>query len=309
MSENLKLIRLAERQINLGNPRGAIEPLRKVLADDPNHALAHAYLGMCLQQIGQPVAARSSIETALALAPEYGFVLYAAGFVALSQKRLDEAETRLTRAREINPGHGETYRLLAIVYSRTKRVQNAWEALQEALRHEPFSTRILADIGTHLVNSGKLRDAEDRAIAALRINPESLEAHVLQGQIRLFQHKPAEARECALTALSRNAAYEPALWVLAASKLQSNVLAGIWWRIVVWIGRNRQSGIAMAVSTAFSALAYVTVIALFGNGLIWQGWVACLGVALIVAALWLPRAFLKRAVRNELKAFRLRRGF
>jgi tetratricopeptide (TPR) repeat protein len=76
----LPLIRLAERHINLGNPRGAIEPLRRVLADNPDHALAHAYLGMRLQKIGQPAAALASIQTALALAPEYGFVSYTAGF-------------------------------------------------------------------------------------------------------------------------------------------------------------------------------------------------------------------------------------
>jgi Tfp pilus assembly protein PilF len=304
-----QLIRLAERQINLGNPRGAIEPLRKVLAEDPNHALAHAYLGMCLQGIGQHAAARNSIETALRLAPEYGFVIYAAGFVALSQKRLGEAETHLTRARQLNPDHGETYRMLALVYSRAKRVQLAWETLQEGLRHEPFSARILADIGLHLINSGKLREAEERAIEALRIDPEGLEAHVLQGQIRLYQHKPVEARDHALAALSRNAAYEPALRLLAASKVQSNPLVGTWWRFSVWVGRHRRSGVALGVSSAISLLLYVSIIALFDRGLIWQGWAACVAVGLTIGALRLAKTLFERAVRKELAAFRLRQGF
>ena len=85
MNNIRQLIMLAERQINLGNPRGAIGPLREALAKDPEHALAHAYLGMCLHDTNHQREANTEIEAALRLAPEHGFIRYGAGVVALLQ--------------------------------------------------------------------------------------------------------------------------------------------------------------------------------------------------------------------------------
>ena len=257
MNKIRPLIALAERQINLGNPRGAIGPLREAVAADPDHALAQAYLAMCLQEVARPADARSEMKAALAAAPDVGFIRYAAGMVMLRQRSWNEAERHLTRARELMIDHGETHRLLAIVYGRTRRAHLALSTLQEGLRHEPLNVRILADLGTMMILSGRLEDAEQRAAEALRINPESPEAHVLSGHIRLYQRRRNEAREHALAALSRNATYEPALRLLASSKLQNNFLIGTWWRFAICVARHRDSGIAMAVSMSIFAILYL----------------------------------------------------
>lgn len=304
----LSLMRLAERHINLGNPRGAIEPLRRVLAEYPHHAVAHAYLGMCLQQVGEPGAARTSIETALGLAPDDGFVSYVAGYVTLSQNRLGEAEERLTRARQLVPGHAETYRLLAIVYSRTNRWSRVLPTLQEGLTHEPTNPRIIADFGTHMILMGRVAEAETRALEALKIHPESHEAHVLMGRVRLRQHRITEAREHALTALVANADDAPALQLLASIELQKNFLVGAWWRFAIWLARPRSDRQPLIIVIVVAAL-YAPGFALFLLGRDLLAWIAIAGVALCIGGMWVAKRLFERAIRKSLSEFRLRQSF
>jgi Tfp pilus assembly protein PilF len=305
----LSLMRLAERHINLGNPRGAIEPLRRVLAENPDHALAHAYLGMCLQQVGEPGAAQTSIRTALGLAPDNGFVSYVAGYVALSQKRLGAAEEWLTRARQRMPEHAETYRLLAIVYGRTKRWARVLPTLQEGLSHDPNNHRVIADFGTHLNLLGRVAEAEMKALEALKICPESPEAHVLMGQVRLRQRRISEAREHALTALLINANYAPALQLLASIELQANFLVGAWWRFAVWLARPRSDKAHLSLAFLIGAALYAPSIVLFAAHRDLLAWAAIAGVALCIGGLWLAKKLFVRAIQNSLREFRLRQSF
>jgi tetratricopeptide (TPR) repeat protein len=304
----LSLIRLAERYINLGNPRGAIDPLRRVLVEDPDHVLAHAYLGMCLQEIGQSAAARASIETALTLAPEYGFVSYAAGLVALLQKRFEEAEEQLTSARRLMPAHAETYRLLAVVYGRTRRPGKVLPTLQEGLSHDPSSVRIIADIGMHWLNIGRLAQAEEQGQQALSLDPESVAAHVLMGYVQLHRRDRDAARECALMALTRNASYAPALQLMSTIKLQANPLIGLWWRFAIWLGRRGNRKIFMGVWVALS-LIYWGAIATLTERVTWLAVGIVASFTLCFASLLFAKWLFRRGIRNELREFRLRHGF
>jgi Flp pilus assembly protein TadD len=308
MSSTAQLVRLAELQINLGNARGAIEPLRRVLKEDPGHALAHAYLGMCLQEAGQPAAARTSIATALALAPEYGFVSYAAGFVALLQKKLRAAEEHLDRARRLMPSHAETYRLLALVYGRTKRSQKVLPTLQEGLSHNPANVRLITEIGTHWLNTGRPADAEAQAREALRMDPECAEAQVLMGYVRLQQRNRDDARECALAALTCSAGYAPALQLMSTIKLQANPLIGIWWRFAIWLGRPRNREVFLGVWTVLT-LVYWGAIATLTERVTWPAVAIVAGLTLCVGSLLLAKWLFRRGIRKELREFRLRHGF
>jgi Flp pilus assembly protein TadD len=308
MTAGIQLLRLAVIQINLRNPRAAIGPLRRVLTEDPDHALAHAYLGMCLQQLSDPAAARNSIETALGLAPDNGFVAYVAGYIALSQNRLGEAEERLARARQLVPGHGETYRLLAIVYSRTNRWTRVLPTLQEGLTHEPASPRIVADLGTHMILMGRVAEAETKAMEVLKIYPESHDAHVLMGRVRLRHRRITEAREHALAALLANADYAPALQLLASIELHKNFLVGAWWRFAIWLARPRSDKAPILILVAVAAL-YAPGFALFLVHRDLLAWIAISSVALSIGGMWLAKKLFERSIRKSISEFRLRQSF
>jgi Tfp pilus assembly protein PilF len=308
MTGNPQLFLLAIRQINLGNPQGAIGPLHQVLAADPNHALAHAYLALCLEDTGKHRAARSSIEAALRLASDVGFVHHAAGGIALLQKSFSEAEAHLTKARQLMPAHAETHRLFAALYGRTRRTRRVLPTLQEALSYEPDNFRIVADIGAHLIQVGRLAEAEQKALEALRIYPESLEAHFLMGHVRLHQRKKSEAREHAMTALAGNATFAPALQLLASIELQTNVLVGAWWRFAVWLGRPRADRPSIPILLGVSAL-YAPIVMLFIADRTVLAWSAIGCVALCFGGLWLTKVLFQHAIQRNLQKFKLRQGF
>jgi predicted Zn-dependent protease len=136
MVDTEQLIRVAEQLMSAGNARGAIDPLRKVLAQNPDHVLALAYLALCLHDTREHRKANAEIDAALELAPENGFVRYAAGIIALAQRRYGVAQAHLDAAHRLLPTDARVFRSLARLYDETGRRQRSLSTLQEGLKHE-----------------------------------------------------------------------------------------------------------------------------------------------------------------------------
>lgn len=305
MSDKWKLIRLAERQMNLSNPRGAIEPLRQVLAEDPNHALAHAYMAACLHDTGHHKDARAAAKTALSLAPELAFAHYIAGTITLLQGDHRAAEQHLTQARVLAPGDGRIYRQLARLYRETDRRRLVPPTLEEGLRHAPRDTGLLADIGKHFVDAGKIAAAEGKAREVLQIDPESVDGNVLMGHVRLRQGDIEGAREHSLIALNKDATDYAALHLLCSIKVRMNPLLGWWWYYSVWslrLGRFGTSVVAAAVLLVIFLL-HVATDPSGGPGLIILLWFGYAFYTSIGARLF------NRALRRELAAVRLKHNY
>jgi tetratricopeptide (TPR) repeat protein len=301
-------IALAERQINLGNSRGAIEPLRRALAADPNHALAHAYLAVCLQDVREGKAAVQSIGSALALAPEHWYVQFAAGRIALQQQRYQEAEKHLDDARRTASWNAPVYRHLADLYRQTKRAGTALEVLEEGLGQCPGDVGIISEIGTELLNRGHLELAEIRALEALSLDPESIDAHVVAGYVRLWQNCRAEALDHALSALSINAAEPAAVRLLCMIKVHANPLLGLWWRLAAALSQYPNDALADFLKLAWT-VCFAGIFFLFWAGQTWVAVALIATLALWIAGMGLCKIFLEWEVRRELMAFRLRKGF
>lgn len=298
----------AERQINLGNPQGAIEPLRRVLAADPDQAHAHAYLAMCLHDTDKPSDAEGEIETALKLAPEDGFIRYTAGAIALLQRRYASAEDHLDAALRLSPWEPRVYRFLARLYDETGRDRLALPTLRDGLKVAPTHPGLKADIGLHLVQSGQLEEAERMAAEALAINPESSDALVLRGQIFLRRGDAAGAREHALLALRNDATHHGALHLVCAAKFRRNPLLGLWWLYAAWIariGRGLPTGMIIVSGIALRVFLFGMITAL-DSGL---GRLAIAGWLVFVAYTWTAAGLFKRALRREIESVQLRTGF
>jgi hypothetical protein len=161
-----------------------------------------------------------------------------------------------------------------------------------------------------LLNAAGPAEAEEQARQALAINPESVEAHVLMGYVRLYQRITNDARDCALMVLASNANYAPALQLMSTIKLQTNPLAGIWWRLAVWLGRLHSDMPMIVWIWSLSApFLFLAVFEMFAAGLVWQAWSIIAGFILGWSGLLLAGALFKRALRKELRNFHLRQGF
>jgi tetratricopeptide (TPR) repeat protein len=188
-------------------------------------------------------------------------------------------------------------------------IRLAGNQLRREGRNEcPTDASIVSDIGTEILDQGRIEEAETKAIEALSLDPESVDAHILAGHVRLRQDRRSEALDHALAALSINAMHPAALRLLCAIKLRANVLLGLWWRLAVAIGEYPHNAVADFFRLAWSlSLGAITFFFLAGEARIAIILTAIL--VLLIAAMLACKALFERGVRRELIALRLRRGF
>jgi tetratricopeptide (TPR) repeat protein len=301
-------IRLAQQQLRIGNPGGAMEQLRRALGAAPDDGLAHALLALCLNDTRRLQAAAHEARLALSLAPELPTAHLAAGIVATNQRHFRAAERHLTQARALNPADSVTLRWLARLYGATDRRRLVGPMLEEALSHDPEDADILADLGWHYLEQNDLAAAARQAAEALYVDPECAGANVLQGHVLLRRGDIAAAREHALLALRNDAGHEPGLRLMCHIKMRENPLLGLWWRYSVWVGgfggtRTIAVLIGMFLAYAFGAQLLFDAGQRTLAGSLTYVW---LGFCLYT---WVGAGWFEKAVRKELASVRLRGDF
>jgi Tfp pilus assembly protein PilF len=303
-----QLFRHAELQMNQGSPSAAVETLHNLLAIDPDHALAHAYLAMCLQELRRPEGASFEMRRALKLAPEDHYVRYTAGRIELMQGWDGAAERHLDRARELAPENPAAYRLLAIVYAHTGRPELVLPTLQEALNAEPHDAGLKTDIASHLLSRGQIEEAEALALGALRDNPECADAQVLLGDIRFHSKDYDDARGFALGALHIDPSHEGALTLLCFVKLQKKSLLWRWRECARRVGQLHYAE-KQELKRVSAVVAYIAVLILFAAGHPWAAVAAIVGISLLLAAAWAANRLVDRIFDRELKQVRFHRRY
>lgn len=298
-------LELARRLIRVGQHDGAIESLRRVLAEDPDHAEAHALLSLVLLGQRRLHAAGYEADAALALEPHAPLSLLASANVLIARRRLGEAEERLLELRRVAPGMAEGLRRLAGLRSLQGRREEAGELLAEALRLDPEDVGVLTDLGEWHLEQGRLDAAEDLAQRALEMEPESPDALVLQGHVLLRRGDLEAAREHALWALRSDPADPASLHLLTAIKARRNPVLGLWWRYSVWMGSFGDGRIILVLLVAYALYRFAVITAdhLGQPGL--AGAVSFAWLA-IVAYTWFGPALFERSLRKELAQVELR---
>ena len=109
--------------------------------------------------------------------------------------------------------------------------------LRQGLRLAPDNPELIADLGQHLLQAGKVDDAEAAAREALSIDAACADAMLLMGHVLLRRGDIQGAQEQALLCLAADANSRPALHLLCAVKMRTNPFLGLWWRFAVWMGR------------------------------------------------------------------------
>jgi hypothetical protein len=101
-------------------------------------------------------------------------VLAALGDVALSEGRLDEAESCFRNAFRLAPDVGEYPLYLGIVQKQRGDLAGATEALRRAIADDPSLQRAYLELSALYAKQGKMRDAADVLNKYLRWNPRSV---------------------------------------------------------------------------------------------------------------------------------------
>jgi Tfp pilus assembly protein PilF len=307
-AEHDRWMQLAARQLAMGNPSGAIEPLRRILADDPDVAEAHSFMALALLDLRRIHAALHEAGVGVSLAPEDPLAHRALGAVLLSHRKLSLANEHLERAIDLEPTDSHAHCILASLRTLQGHREEAGALLEKALALDPDSPAILADLGMHHLTGGAVAEAERQADEALSLEPEHRDALVLKGHVLLRRGEVEEAREHALWALRQGADSTAPLGLLASVKARESVFLGLWWRYNVWMGGL---GERRAIYVVLGSFVVYRVLALGLNDL-GQAWLASalqLVWLAFCAYTWIGPSRFRKALERELGQVQLDRDF
>ena len=160
---------------------------RRVLARDPDDALAHSNLGTALAALGRPAEAVEHYERALALAPEDADSHSNLGNALVALDRIDAAVESYRRALAIDPGSVEAHAALGMALHAAGRSEEAVGHLRRARDLGPPTVEILNLLGVALASQERLDAAAVEFRRALAVDPGSAEAHANLGTVYHLQ--------------------------------------------------------------------------------------------------------------------------
>jgi tetratricopeptide (TPR) repeat protein len=174
-----------------GYPDKAIVEFEKAIARDETLPEAHYGLGASYMlsqgEVGYPLAIKE-FNRELALHPDDYFSLAQLGNIALTQHRLEDAESYLKRASSLDPRNPDNPLLLGQVYLQMKKLPEAEQAFREAIelttdvsRNHYQVQRAHYLLGRVLVQMGRA----DEAKSEMQLSADLLKQNLQLDQARL----------------------------------------------------------------------------------------------------------------------------
>ena len=224
----------------------AEKELRRALSVEPDNAMAHAMLGLCLTKTEKFSEGQNESEQAIHLAPDEPFVFYVHSVVLSARNAHKEAKQSIEEAIGLDPYDPRYFGQLAQIELELRNWQAAEEAANEGLSLDPEDVVCTNLRAVALVKQGKNMEAQSAIDSALRRSPEDDVSHANMGWSLLEQNKPEKAMEHFREALRLNPEMEWARlgiieamkaryfiyrwmlnWFLWMSKLQKKAQAGV----------------------------------------------------------------------------------
>ncbi|HEX7185152.1 MAG TPA: protein kinase [Thermoanaerobaculia bacterium] len=163
-----------------GNLDKAIESFQRILAQDNQHAAAHAALAKayCMKHLGEskdPMwldQALSMARRAVALDEHLAMAWVSIGLVDYSRGRLGEAERAFKQALHLEPLNSDAYYGLGRVYESQKKVQDAESAHRKAIEIRP-DRMYYDELGSLYYRTGRAREAIHTFQKSIELTPDS----------------------------------------------------------------------------------------------------------------------------------------
>jgi tetratricopeptide (TPR) repeat protein len=302
-----RFVNAGRQALALGNPGGALEPLRRALTIDPEHGRAHALLALALLKLKRVSAALVEANAAIASEPESSFTHVVLGDVLWAQRDLRAAERHYETAREFDPHVPGPLRGLAAVARFYDDEEKALDLLRQALKLDPDDVDTLVAIAELHLHSGHYDDAERSVDDALKAAPEHRAALVVKGFVCLHKGDTARAREQVIWALRQDANDLGAIRLLAAVKSRESWLFGAWYRAnaaVMSLGpRSIALLVGLFVTQGLLRLALHDLGRPLASEIVGYAWLA------ICYYSWSGPAMFRRLVRKEIESVRLKTDF
>ncbi|CAD0300968.1 tetratricopeptide repeat protein [Xanthomonas hortorum] len=148
----------------------AVALAREWVISTPDNAATHRWLGLALQQQGQPALALASIETALTLTPEDADLHLLRAGLLLATRDLSAADAALSRTTALDPNQFNAYVMQAHLAVARGDLDDAQRLSRTAARLAPEHPQLLAVDGVVELRRGQ----SDHALSLLTRAAEQL---------------------------------------------------------------------------------------------------------------------------------------
>ncbi len=286
----------------------AIDQLKQLLGQEPNHAEAHGLLAMCLLAQKRVGAAEFEIKLALQGDPMQPFLHLVQAEILLCKNQRKQALQACDRAQELAPESAEPLLKKVRILVFYDNFREAKAILDTAASLAPNAYTVPLLYSQIALGLGEIKLAETFAREALGRNPQAEEANVLMGKILLAQGDAKAAAEHARFIILNNPDSQAGLTLLANIKARGNLFLGFWWRFNNYLtnmSQLRQVSWLIGGFLLFNLLAqilkdmgYSTLSSLLSTA--WLG---------LVIYSWVAIPMYTRMVKKELAKFQFNRNF
>jgi tetratricopeptide (TPR) repeat protein len=161
-----------------GSPSDGIEPLRRLLARNPDNVPALLALAACHLGAGDPASAVAADRRALELRPDDDLVHFNLANALAAHGRtvpaaLSESRRHYERALELNPRFADAYRNYASLEERAGRNAEALALLERARAAGVRDPDVEVRIAVFELKRGKVAAAEEAFLRALELHPRA----------------------------------------------------------------------------------------------------------------------------------------
>jgi predicted Zn-dependent protease len=127
------LCKLGVVHLKLQDPTSAVDTFRRAVELDTANPYAHRMLGLAFMQLGDIPSAEQSLKEAVSLAPDDVKSYMLLGRIAFGKRDYPQAESYFKTAISADPVLSDPYYNLAVICSRTKRMDSARDHYHQAL--------------------------------------------------------------------------------------------------------------------------------------------------------------------------------
>ncbi len=176
---------LGDSLVLLNRLGDALAAYQEALRLAPGLPAARASAGFLLKAAGRLDEAAVELRRAVALAPDHAAARVALGATLIELDQLGEAELELRTALKLTPDDAMALNNLGLVQHTQGDVAAAITSLANGRRLRPDLAAIAANLAAALRDGGALDAALAEAEAALTIEPDNAEAHLVAGTVHL----------------------------------------------------------------------------------------------------------------------------
>ncbi|MBK8458666.1 MAG: tetratricopeptide repeat protein [Phyllobacteriaceae bacterium] len=221
----------ARRSLEVGNAENARKSAAEVLAAEPDNAEAQVLMVSALAALKRWGEAESALKSVLAADPDgIRGLLLSAQIADRGGARRKATLAAADAVLERDPDQPYAWYLKAIAEENLGKYPAAEQSWRRCLEGDPDDVDYLAGFADFLGKTGRKEEAEPLLARAVALQPDNLSVLVAAGTQDLRAGRIDEARDRALWALRENAEDPSAIALLVSIKTRQNPVMGIWWR-------------------------------------------------------------------------------